>query len=71
MLSIKCRWYTVYMLDQRPLLYKGPTQIVASLVSKMKHLVAAAPDQAYNGIFSNHARYSGGYIIMGACMLLV
>ena len=34
--------YTVpYMLDQRPLLYKGRTQIVASLASKMKHLVAA------------------------------
>ena len=30
-----------YMLDQRPLLYKGRTQIVASLASKMKHLVAA------------------------------
>ena len=29
-----------YMLDQRPLLYKGRTQIVASLASKMKHLVA-------------------------------
>ncbi len=28
-----------YMLDQRPLLYKGRTQIVASLASKMKHLV--------------------------------
>ena len=31
----------LYMLDQRPLLYKGRTQIVASLASKMKHLVAA------------------------------
>ena len=30
-----------YMLDQRPLLYKGRTQIVASLASKIKHLVAA------------------------------
>ncbi len=34
------------MLDQRPLLYKGRSQIVASFASKMKHLVAAAPDQA-------------------------
>ncbi len=30
-----------YTLDQRPLLYKGRTQIVASLASKMKHLLAA------------------------------
>ncbi len=28
-------------------MYKGRTQVVASLASKMKHLVAAAPDQAY------------------------
>ncbi len=29
------------MLDQRPLLYKGRTQIAAALASLMKHLVAA------------------------------
>ncbi len=36
-----CASEVPYMLDQRPLLYKGRTQIVASLASKMKHLVAA------------------------------
>ncbi len=30
-----------------PLLNSGPSWIVASSSSKMKHLVAAAPDQAY------------------------
>ena len=50
------------MLDQRPLLYKGRTQIVASLASKMKHLVAAAPDQAYTVchiFFANGLSFAG------------
>ncbi len=32
--------FSVYMFDQKPLLYKGRTQIGSSLASKMKHLVA-------------------------------